>query len=169
MSKSGPNKASNVRVSLAEQAVTKSCVATESLIDAPETDTSVRCMGRNGKKSRVEQGCSVIQAARILSASRRRESANPGSPGKQTGRPAHYHSTTTLKLAVWVFFLLHSILFPLAQATWQTVRAHCDPEEGKSLTWRWGPGSSLGPGGPPALAGRLQRKRRERSVRSFGP
>lgn len=86
--------------------------------------------------------------------------ANRQIQGLRGRRPTHYHH------ASWQGGFLHSILFSLAQATWQTVRAHCDPEEGKSLTWRWSPRVLSGPQGP---CRRPQRKGRERSVRSFGP
>lgn len=105
-------------------------------------------------KNPVGKGC---LSARIVFGYCRRKSANPGSPGKKA---THYHH------ASWQGGFLHSILSSLAQATWQTVRAHCDPEEGKSLTWRWSPRVLYGPQGP---CRGLQRKGTERSVRSFGP
>lgn len=87
--------------------------------------------------------------------------ANRQIQGLRGRKTTHYHH------ASWQGgFFLHSILFSLAQATWQTVRAHCDPEEGKSLTCRWSPRVLSGPQGPCRA---LQRKERERSVRSFGP
>lgn len=79
LSKSGPNKASKVRVSLAEQGVTARCVAAESQIDTIETVACVCRVSRNDKNPARKGSLS----ARIVLGYCRRKSANPGSPGKE--------------------------------------------------------------------------------------
>jgi hypothetical protein len=118
----------------------------------------VRCMGRNDKKSESNKvvchpGFFQLPAG-----------ANRQIQGLRGRKTTHYQHAK--KLAGWVF-LLHSAQCPFPAgpsdvAAWQTVRAHCDPEEGKSLTWRWSPGSSLGPQGPCRAAA-------EEEERTFGP
>lgn len=116
----------------------------------------MRCMGRNDKKvSRTR--LSVIQDS--LSSSCRRKSANPGSLGKETTR---YHRASWQ--GGWA-------LCTVSFSRWPKRRGRpfghiATQKEGKSLTWRWSPRVLFGPQGP---CRRLQRKRRERSVRSFGP
>lgn len=114
-------------------------------------------VGRNGRKSSEKR---FVLSARIAFGYCRRKSANPGSPGKET--------TTHYDHASWqggFFSCTVSFFYPLAPATWQTVRAHCDPEEGKELDLAMEHRVLFGPPGP------LQRLQRhaEEGNRTFGP
>lgn len=155
LSKSGPNKASKVRVSLAEQAVTKSRVAAESIIDAIETVACVvSCGYSSDDKNSVREGC---LSARILLATAVANRQIQGLRGRR--RPP---TTTTLagRVGFWcTVSFLHTAAGPSDVADRSgTLR----PRRGEELDL------AMEPPGPLWAPGPLQRPAEE-GKRTFGP